>query len=392
LANRLQNELLKYVTELEPVYDELRHMLFRVYKRNSVVSLGLAPILKLFSKPIGNIKFLFYGSKYLELITSLTEDDKSVGIIGGPKQWALCQKLHIPFFSNAHAWQALAKTLNSKPNEKRLQQLLEEFSSSFRGSDNRYLILDNDSVPMQRLLSLAASTAGVRTIYLQDGLLQNASPDAFLIGRHADFVFSYDMAQANVFKNKGIPEDKVRVMGFYSDHYKKEIAVLRAGASRKVCILGQPWFECSKNIGEFYLMETMNLLRTLKQKGFELYFKPHPREKKESYLTEISGFAEIQLSTMNEAVRLFDVFLAYSSTALYEATLHDRVAIQLWHENFGCDKFQNIGYAYTLELDDQTDMAKLSDTISHNSPFGIHQSDEIVSDRFLKCIETLPIT
>ena len=93
---------------------------------------------------------------------------------------------------------------------------------------------------------------------------------------------------------------------------------------------------------------------------------------------------------MAEALRRFEVCISITSTALLEATLAGRVAIQIHDETFGADRLDEAGYAHSLEVERLGELATLCcEAAPVDNPQLELLSPQQLADRFERVLESL---
>lgn len=282
----------------------------------------------------GVVKYFFWGTKFKEIIQGLPR--KYVCVIGGPKQLAFCFQHRIPFIPNMRLWKPLYFGLEEKSFfDKEISSLVEKTSLQLtkKASPEAILIVDNDSLPMQRSIILAARLANLRTACIQDGVFQSKSPGYIMHGWFADKFLAINKHQKNMLIAKGMDSRKIKIMGFHSSPYLPKRPTAPAG-QRKVCFLGQPWNKYGYKRFSRYMEIISNTAAVLRKAGIEMSFKPHPWERGEDHLKHIANVVDISLS---EAIEEYDVFISLTSTALIEAQSAGRVAIQIMDDAFDAD-------------------------------------------------------
>jgi len=284
----------------------------------------------------GTVKFYFWGSKFHEIILGLPRHE--VCVIGGPKQLIFCLKHHVPFLANMQLWELLALGLQKKNYpEEDLKKLIEQNGTKLakKASHGATIIVDNDSLPMQRAAILSGRLANLHSVCIQHGIFQSKSPAHIMDGQIADTFLAINDHQREMLIAKGMKAEKIKVMGFHSSPYRpsRPTADIR---QRKICFLGQPWIKYGHERAERYL-KIVELARTaLHEAGFEMTYKPHPWEKGSDHLNRMENVVDI---TLSEALEIHDIFISLTSTALIEAQAAGRVAIQIVDEAFDTDDF-----------------------------------------------------
>lgn len=324
-------------------------------------------------RPTGKARYIFVGAKYADLTRGLPRDE--VLVIGLFKDWLHCLRHRIPFASGLPVVRAVLKNVDRA--EFAIDRALRDLLPPPPGDLTRYLILFNDSLPLERAYCLLAREAGVRTVCVQHGVFTSASPSRIYDGGVADLMLAFDDHQRQLLVQGGIPADTVRVIGFHSDMARR--GGLASGAQRRVCILGQPWGTYYPEIEIRYHALLERLIPALVQAGLSLAFKPHPSERAAPYLDR---YQPIESASLDRCLDNYDVFISFTSTALIEATLAARVAIQIFDPAFMADWFQDHRYAYSVESDN---WERLLDLVLNATPLPLG-SDRCIAHRFLGAI------
>ena len=334
-------------------------------KLNLIVR-GVVHFFSLFLKPEnGLIKYFFWGTKYQELILGLPKGE--VCIIGGPKQLHFCLKYRINFFPVVNLWGLLSDRLNKKDLnqiDNRLFFFINLISNKIKkiGFLESNLIVDNDSLPMQRTIIKAFKKANIgRVICIQHGIFQSKSDSCIVDGWYSDLFFSVDEQNRKILIDKGLAAHKVGIMGFHSSPYIPT-RIMSVPSHRKICLLGQPWGKYSKELEILYLKIFQNIIQKLSEAGYSFVFKPHPWERDCKYLRSMPCVLDI---SMNKAIERYDVFISLTSTALFEAYYSGRLAIQILDPAFNADDFSKISDMVSLKYN-ELNLNKINELIQGN--------------------------
>jgi len=332
-------------------------------------------------------KYLFFGLKYKKLIESLPKDE--VLLLGGGKSYLKYSiktkiptlfiydyfKFLLPFFKDSSSD---LFTLNKSIN--RLTKILLHTKA-------KYLIVESDSLPPHRMLILAAKQAQIKTICILHGVITSTCPATLLDGQYADYIFVYDDYQKNILINAGIESSKIRIFGFYypiPTHHPLNLY------RKKVCIFGQPWKEYNTNMFKHYHTSINWIITTLLTHGFDVVYKPHPAEQEISYIQKVSCKVVIDYHDIGSCLEQYDLFVSYASTALLEATLHGKLAIQIYTGNLYDDNFENAQYAYTVNVYDADSFISHLKYSQPIIPFQLTELSKIpLQKRFKEIISTL---
>lgn len=378
MISDLHESIYSYVDRRNQEEPKFLDSIYKIYISNgNYGNIFVSTLLRLFNCKSSSIKYIFIGSRYKDLICELPKEQ--VLVIGGPKQLYFCLKNKLYFWSNGQLWKLLAKGFFDKNKSDKLvnsYQQISFFLSKFKGA---VLVIENDSLPLQRLYLFAARNIGMKIICIQHGLFQKSSPAHIIDGNLADFIFVFDENSKNVFIDKGIPENKLSIMGFHSNPVKPN-RMLRVGIDRKVCILGQPWGKYDVFIFNRYLQIIENICDLLRDIGIEYVYKPHPWEIKEPYLNNMDN---VRICSLSEAIESYDAFISLTSTALYEVTIAGRIAIQVIDAMLDYDNFSDYGYAYSVNSNCLIDIINL---IIERNALIIPNNAEPISTRFIQCI------
>lgn len=393
-AEKTQNDhwqLFDYVFKRDAGERGFHDSILSMYERNArwsnVIVRAFVIFLGFFLKPRAkSMKYIFWGTKYDELILSLPKSETC--IVGGPKQLLFCLKNGRSFIPEMKLWQPLCKGLKigevtGEDNLLTLVILSLELKIRQYSSKDAVVIVDNDSLPAQRLVIQIARQAGIKqSICIQHGVFQRKSPGYILDGWFADRLFVMNQKQKKLLIEKGMSAEKISVMGFHSSPYIP-IRPLSLPRERKICFLGQPWPKYGEPKGGKYLKIIDKVTREIMANGFELVFKPHPWEKQEDYLKHLPNIVNC---TMKEAIENYDIFISLTSTALLEAKVSGRISIQLYDPLFESDCFDNMYGIKTLFILDKEFEKSLIESLEEEYSPEFDQQHAPLRDRFLKLI------
>jgi hypothetical protein len=292
-------------------------------------------------------RYVFSGHRYRQLMEALPRGE--VALVGmRVAQLRYAKRTGIPAQSLFDARRALALNFPRMRSPERLDRAFDALVRSLSGGPGRFLVLQTDSNPINRLLLFAARTAGLRSICIQHGIFQRGSPAHIVDGWMADYTLVYDPYQRSVLTEKGMAPERLPVLGFHARPVEQRMPPPASGRDRRICFMGQPWANFQAALGERYLSIVRRVFGDLRAAGLEVVFKPHPREVGRGYLRDFVPCFE---GSMAEALERFDVCVSITSTALLEATIAGRVAIQVHDAAFDADRFDEAGYAHCVPVD-----------------------------------------
>lgn len=328
--------------------------------------------MKLLAKTSFPVRFAVVGSKYRQLIRDLLPE--RVLLIGGPVQLALAWKTGAGFLSQMRLYRALTDCFVHR-DSRHLHRIVDDGAQTLRRSGANVLVVTNDSLPVERMWIAAARRCGALSICVQHGLFAPGNP--INDGKYADVICAYDAHQKRILEDTGARD--VRILGYFEDCE----SLSASPADRDVCILGQPWVDYYQGLGRRYLSELHKIVRVLDGAGVDWRYKPHPSERTWSeYGSRISS--KVYRRHLKTAFRTFRAFVSLTSTALLEATLHGRMAVQVHHPDFKAERFSDYGYAHTVDADRIEILpALLKEDLPLSAPF----DQRPLKDRFLEIVD-----
>lgn len=324
------------------------------------------------------IDFLFLGSKYCELISCTKNKNTSI-IIGGWRQFFFSKKLGVGFHNHFKYIKYIVQAYQDNDIEK-LSIILNLCIEKLKTWNPRAIIVVNDSTPLERLWILSARQCGIPTICIQHGIFKE-NDGGINDGKFADIFFAYDIYQADIVKKTGCNASKV--FGFYRDIDPVGLK----GEKNVVCILGQPYGDYYASLQDNYIDLLKKLIRNLNENKIFWKYKPHPGEKNpEKYIPKSLIYFKKSLQDIFE---IHDIFISFTSTALLEATLNNKIAIQIKDTILSNIDFSYFGYAHTLCIENISE--SLFDIIYTTQPLPIPLNTAPLIDRFNILIDELEI-
>ncbi len=348
------NSLYEYVERRNEDEQGFLLSIVTMYERNArwsnpIISLAVRAFGFLVKPKNDAIKYFFWGTKFKEIILGLPRHQ--VCVIGGPKQLFFCLKHRIPYLENMRLWGLLAQGLRDRYKVHIRQTLAKYIEEDGRKIGNKakhgaILIVDNDSMPMQRAMILSGRCVGLRCVCIQDGVFQSKSPGHIMHGWFADQFLVFNEHQKTTLVAKGMDVKKIRIMGFHSSPYSPRRPTASPG-QRRVCFLGQPWAKYGIERANRYMEIVNKTSAILQSAGINMTYKPHPWEFGLSHLSKVKNVVDFSL---DKAFESYDVFISLTSTALIEAQAAGRVAIQLRDNQFDADDFSSHGQIVSVDL------------------------------------------
>jgi hypothetical protein len=318
------------------------------------------------------VDLLFVGSRFSNLAFGLKGTYK-VGMILYESMDIL--KCLSGFQSYVPCWDWLERITecyhlrNSSQGAQKIKVLIEEIEKCLIVLSPRAIILSNDSLFLERVIAYAARNVGIKIVTLQDGLFMDSSPSHIYHGRYSDFIMLWGEYFKEVYlKNKVCDPSRIIVMGYpfeINATIKKSLCV----SNIVVCMLGQPWESYYSDLWDAKCRHIRMLYTICRKLGFEFIYRPHPFEVKK---TLISTFPWLNFTSKNESLEdsiyKYDIFLSQSSTALVEAAIRGKYAVQLIDASFLTENYQELGVCYAVAANESDVSACINDIIYGRSP------------------------
>lgn len=322
---------------------------------------------KILYKYIGNdIDYVFFGVQYIDLAKSLSLH-KSI-VLTSIKDISLVEKEKNLFIFPIHyIAYGVSKVFRNDPflGKKSSEEIINFTVDFFKKSNPKALIVQNDSLFIERFLIFCARKAGIKTICIQHGIFQSISDPLVFDGKYSDFMYVWSKKQKNILVEGGLPPTKIKILGYPYKILELENHI-RVYNKSKICILGQPWENYDVKLGE----KKKQILNKIVSQfiGVTITYKPHPAEKDINYFPDdVSVFS----GSLSEAIEEYDYFFSFTSTALLEVSLCEKIAIQLYDIDFKCDIFEEIGWSYTYNVWNNINLQQYVDKI--NEPFNLDE-------------------
>ncbi|NAZ46796.1 hypothetical protein GL178_11140 [Vibrio toranzoniae] len=230
------------------------------------------------------------------------------------------------------------------------------------------LVFFTDYQPLYKAIINSARSANIKTMSIQHGIYSGLSPSKYEIdGYFVDRFITYDEHQRNICIEAGLDSRRISIGGV-PDYFRFNTAKA-LNPTRKVlriCILGSGYRASGKDsISERInnkLLDKLNLCKNL-----EVFYKPHPLEL-------VSGNIEITNVDANRLVKGsleniigdFDVFVGVGSTALLQASVNQKISIQIMPQENNIRQLNKFCYCYSFEENDFNWIRKIKDLEVHS--------------------------
>lgn len=228
---------------------------------------------------------------------------------------------------------------------KKIRGNIARLSHLLQGLKPSFLFVQSDTMPFERELILAARESGITTVCVQHGLFTRETPRALTEGKFADVFLAYDEEQAKIVK-EGSPACRVLVSG----SLKRNSPRLPEIQDRSVVFLGQPYpllFDRRK--AGLYVDLVQDISSRCQKAGLEFWYKPHPGEIGSSYLDQ---FPDRLSGSIDTVLGQFQHFLGISSTALHQASVRGKTAVQIIEPDLHTERYSDLGYCHSCNRQD----------------------------------------
>lgn len=206
------------------------------------------------------------------------------------------------------------------------------------------IVLRSDSFPSDRALILAARDLNIPVVQIQDGIYQSCYP--LIHGRKSDYVFVWGEYFKELYISQEIKEtSNVKILG-YPHTFNVNTPQPSMDKKQKLTIyyFGQNMEELNNKFLDIKIKTIICLNDFFKSKGYSFIYRPHPKD-------DIKLLGEnlpyIEFSPKSEKLEdtfiKGDLFIAFDSTALVEASLKGKYTIQLANYPYLTDNFEKLG-------------------------------------------------
>ncbi len=305
----------------------------------------------------GSADLLFIGVRFSSLILSMVPKYKVRVVVQGQNDLLWCLR-HAVTPIPAWAWRerlseayraADAEVMATGNTEALLEEVVLDIAATLTSLKPRALVLENDSLFLERAFVLAARSLGIPSVTIQDGIFQKSAAPHILHGHFTDHMLVWGEFFRQMYIDKNIlPEARVHVLG-----YPYPVKPVKAGleGAPTVCFLGQPWERYDETLDEPKTAVIYHVTEACRALGLPLVYRLHPLERRHDALETLGVKVTDAGEGLEEAFAKYDIFFSINSTALVEAALRGRVAAQVLEARFPSDDFEALGICYSLEND-----------------------------------------
>jgi hypothetical protein len=231
-----------------------------------------------------------------------------------------------------------------------VQGLLGDLSRFLKRLTPRLIVFHTDTSYLERAFSIVARNKGIPTVTIQHGLFAESTFPALREGEASDSIAVWGRYfQEMVCSVVGLPQDRVPILGYPYD--LPERSPVPAAGKNAICFLGQPFEHFDDRLLESKRRAITQTVRACRAAGLQFRYRLHYAEDRSTVAPVLPAGALLpQDQTLAEAFRTHGAFLSLTSTALIEAGLHGRAAVQVVDQAFGFD-LKGLDVCYRCEAD-----------------------------------------
>ncbi len=225
-------------------------------------------------------------------------------------------------------------------NAKFLYAFLKKVENKLRVLKPDYIVLRDDCFPITRAISLVSKKLGITTIVIQDGVYDSHAP--LFSGKAADYIFVWGDYVKDLYVKQNVRKpEEVYVLGYPYFIEKNNIAESKPPV---VCYLGQDFERYDKNLLQIKLETIKRLCEVCGQLGLRFLYRPHPSDNRKLLEENLPGIIfSAPKEKLNQTIARADIFISFNSTALIEATIRQKITLQLLNYPIVADNFEELG-------------------------------------------------
>ena len=230
----------------------------------------------------------------------------------------------------------------SEEKMKYLYQIVKKMEEKLGAAKPDYIVLVSDEPPLERAIVLASKKLGIVTLEIQHGAYSPTLP--LTTGKVADYVLVWGEYFKDLYVKRGLRKpEEVYVLG-YPYLIEKPKLDYRKKRHYTVCYLGENFEKYNKDLLNIKLETISSLYKTCNRWGLTFIYRPHPGEDRKMLKDRLR---EVIITPKGENLektfKKGDIFISFSSTALIEAALRSKIALQLMNYPWKGDNFEKLG-------------------------------------------------
>ncbi|WP_271808456.1 hypothetical protein [Clostridium beijerinckii] len=233
--------------------------------------------------------------------------------------------------------------------ENLLNAVLKEIDKYLNGKKCSLVIFGFDGLFLERAITKVAKENKIPTITIQHGLFQFVKPH-INDGYFTDYFFTWGHYFKENYIKFGIQkEDKIKIIGypFYTNNKRR----FNLSKDIKVLYLGTISTNDEIRIESYKIANMIN--HVCQRLDIEFCYRIHPGEdlnRIKDYCTQINKFS--CKNSLLQDFDAYDVIIGINSTAIVEATINNKIAVEMINKKFISNKYYEMGIAYKCECNE----------------------------------------
>ncbi len=285
-------------------------------------------------------KVLFRPFKYTHLILGVKKYHH-VGLLVHGRDRLVAIKNFMGYVATSDLDQYLLSYLKEK-NIIYLYQLIKKIEDKLRIVKPDYIVLWNDIIAIERAIALVSKKLGIVTLEVHHGVYDEVFP--METGKIADYVLVWGQYFKDLYvqKYKRNPEN-IYILGYpYSQ--KKNHSVKKKDDHYNVCYLGQNFEFYNKELLNFKIETVRKIHEICGRLGLNFVYRPHPGDNRALMEKKMNGVAfTLPKEILEKTLAKSDILISFSSTALIEAAMKSKIALQLMNYPMKSDNWETLG-------------------------------------------------
>lgn len=278
--------------------------------------------------------------KYSPVVLAADKNYQIKMIVRGKKDRFFAIKNFIKYKSYSGLNKFVFNYLKTK-NKQHLYDLIDRIKEGIKKIKPDYIVLWNDSLPIERAIVLAAKELKIPTIVIQHGIYQENA--IIFDGRMADYVLVLGQYFKDLYVERGLKKpENVYILG-YPYQIKREDPLAKNHNHCTVCYIGQDFEKYDKDLLDVKITTVKAVSKICQNLGLSFVYRPHPGDDRPFLKNKIPGISftprrESPAQTLQKA----DIFIAVHSTLLIEAAMSSKIALQLRNYPIKLDNFEEM--------------------------------------------------
>jgi len=289
-----------------------------------------------------NKKILFgVLAKYPLIISAAKKNYLVEMIVKGKKDRLFAIKNFIKYTSYTDLNQFVYNYLIQK-NERYLYEAINNIKEKIKRTNPDYIVLWNDSLPIERAIVLISRKLRIPTIVVQHGIDSSAPPSSE--GKVADYILVWGKYFKDLYikKNNRKPEN-IYVLGYPYSIEKREMSN-KEDKPYTVYFLGENFESYDKKLLNIKIKAVTSINKICKELGMRFIYRFHPGDDTEMLKSRLLGIDfSLKNEKLSETFNKGNIFISFNSASLIEAAMRSKICLQLIDYSFQPDNFEKLG-------------------------------------------------